>query len=75
MTLELGGKTGFMVFADADLERAADALVFSAFNNAGQTCTATSSKTLLVAGAPDSASHVAAPTNCSDEAVGITRTE
>lgn len=40
VTLELGGKTGFLVFADADLETAADALVFSAFNNAGQTCTA-----------------------------------
>jgi acyl-CoA reductase-like NAD-dependent aldehyde dehydrogenase len=42
VTLELGGKTGFVVFADADLERAADALVFSAMNNAGQTCTAAS---------------------------------
>lgn len=40
VTLELGGKTGFVVFADADLERAADAFVFSAFNNVGQTCTA-----------------------------------
>lgn len=48
VTLELGGKTGFMVFADADLDRAADALVFSAFNNAGQTCTAGSR--LLVEG-------------------------
>lgn len=42
VTLELGGKTGFVVFADANLEKAADALVFSALNNAGQTCTAAS---------------------------------
>jgi acyl-CoA reductase-like NAD-dependent aldehyde dehydrogenase len=40
VTLELGGKSGFVVFADTDLEIAADALVFSATNNAGQTCTA-----------------------------------
>lgn len=40
LTLELGGKTGFIVFADADMERAADAFVYTAFNNAGQTCTA-----------------------------------
>lgn len=49
VTLELGGKTGFLIFADADLERAADALVFSAFNNAGQTCTA-GSRLLIEAG-------------------------
>lgn len=52
VTLELGGKTGFLVFADADLERAADALVFSAFNNSGQTCTA-GSRLLIEASVAD----------------------
>jgi len=42
VTLELGGKTAFVVFGDANLDRAADALVFSAFSNNGQTCTAAS---------------------------------
>ena len=36
--LELGGKNAIVVFADADLERAADAAVFSAFVNCGQLC-------------------------------------
>ncbi len=40
VTLELGGKTAFMLFVDAGLEPAADALAFSAFSNSGQTCTA-----------------------------------
>jgi len=37
--LELGGKSPMLVFADADLEKAADAAVFTTFNNQGQTCT------------------------------------
>jgi aldehyde dehydrogenase (NAD+) len=40
VTLELGGKTANTVFADADLDAAADAAVFTAFMNQGQTCTA-----------------------------------
>jgi acyl-CoA reductase-like NAD-dependent aldehyde dehydrogenase len=40
VTLELGGKTANVVFSDADLAAAADAAVFTAFMNQGQTCTA-----------------------------------
>jgi len=39
-SMELGGKTANIVFADADLDSACDAAVFTAFSNAGQTCTA-----------------------------------
>ncbi|WP_027416578.1 aldehyde dehydrogenase family protein [Aneurinibacillus terranovensis] len=39
-TLELGGKSPNIVFADADLEQAAEASVFSICMNQGQTCTA-----------------------------------
>ncbi|MGB8021620.1 MAG: succinic semialdehyde dehydrogenase [Candidatus Nanopelagicales bacterium] len=36
--LELGGKNPFIVMADANLERAVDAVVRACFVNAGQTC-------------------------------------
>ncbi|MBN2287875.1 MAG: aldehyde dehydrogenase [Candidatus Glassbacteria bacterium] len=38
VNLELGGKNAIIVFSDADLERAAEAVLFSAFVNAGQLC-------------------------------------
>ena len=39
-SMELGGKSPFVVFADADLERALDAAVFMNFSNNGERCTA-----------------------------------
>lgn len=39
MTLELGGHAPVLVFADADLEAAAQALVTAKFRNSGQVCT------------------------------------
>src|SRR4249920_408940 len=42
LTLELGGKSANIVFADADLERAAAAAPQAVFDNAGQDCCARS---------------------------------
>jgi betaine-aldehyde dehydrogenase len=42
VTLELGGKSANVVFADADLERAASAAPSAVFGNAGQDCCARS---------------------------------
>jgi acyl-CoA reductase-like NAD-dependent aldehyde dehydrogenase len=42
LSLELGGKSAAIVFADADLDEAAAASVAAMYPNAGQTCTARS---------------------------------
>jgi acyl-CoA reductase-like NAD-dependent aldehyde dehydrogenase len=42
LTLELGGKSANIVFADADLEKAAATAPYSVFENAGQDCCARS---------------------------------
>jgi len=39
-SMELGGKSPFIIFADADYERALDAAVFMIFSNNGERCTA-----------------------------------
>ena len=39
-SMELGGKSPFVVFEDADLPRALDAAIFMVFSNNGERCTA-----------------------------------
>src|SRR5262249_39700737 len=48
--LELGGKNPLVVCDDADVEKAADAAVLSAFSNAGQRCAAGSRLVVFDAG-------------------------
>jgi acyl-CoA reductase-like NAD-dependent aldehyde dehydrogenase len=52
VTLELGGKSANVIFADADLERAAQAAPSAVFGNAGQDCCARS-RILVEASAVD----------------------
>ena len=42
LSLELGGKNGIVVLADADLDLAAEGILWSAFGTTGQRCTAAS---------------------------------
>ena len=42
VSLELGGKNGVVVLADADLDLASDGILWSAFGTTGQRCTAAS---------------------------------
>jgi len=42
VSLELGGKNGIVVLADADLDLATDGILWSAFGTTGQRCTAAS---------------------------------
>ncbi|MEV0617965.1 aldehyde dehydrogenase family protein [Nonomuraea sp. NPDC050404] len=56
VTLELGGKSANIVFADADLEKAAKTAPYAVFDNAGQDCCARS-RILVQAGVYDEFMH------------------
>ena len=72
VTLELGGKSANIVFADADLERAAASAPYAVFDNAGQDCCARSR--ILVAGTvPTTASWSTSSRRCKARARSSTR--
>src|SRR3989454_7784152 len=60
LALEMGGKNAALVLADADLEKAAYDVLFSAFVSAGQRCTA-ASRAVVVGDAPRFAPRIAPP--------------
>src|SRR5262249_54912674 len=60
-SMELGGKSPFVVFADADLERALDAALFMVFSNNGERCTAGSRILVEQSAYSDFAARFAAP--------------
>ncbi len=62
VTLELGGKSACIVFADADLEKAGRMAPFSVFENAGQDCCARSRLLVEAAAKDELLDHYAAAT-------------
>src|SRR6185312_3828654 len=58
-SMELGGKSPFVVFADADLARALDAALFMVFSNNGERCTAGSRILVQRSIYPEFAAHFA----------------
>ena len=74
VSLELGGKNGVVVLADADLDLATDGILWSAFGTTGQRCTAALARDRRAAGrrAAPRAPRVARP-KASVSAQGSTR--
>ena len=62
VTLELGGKSACIVFADADLEKAGRLAPFSVFENAGQDCCARSRLLVEVSAKDELLEHYVAAT-------------
>ena len=62
VTLELGGKSACLVFADADLEKAGRMTPFSVFENAGQDCCARSRLLVEVSAKDELLEHYVATT-------------
>lgn len=62
VSLELGGKSPFVVFEDADLDRAAEWIMFGIFLNQGQVCAATSRVLIHASIYPDLVQRIIART-------------